>query len=86
MPSIICLPCDSKLRSLSDFRDVCLQIEKIQKPKSIECVFIKTEETILDNVDFENEIGKNSPVLNEDIELESYIREESDSPVKLLLQ
>lgn len=85
MPSIICLPCKSKLKLLCDFKNDCLKSEKLQKLKSIECVFIKTEEIMLDDVDFEDENGTNSLVLYKDIELESNIREESDSLVKYLL-
>ncbi|XP_077288667.1 uncharacterized protein LOC143913033 isoform X2 [Arctopsyche grandis] len=60
LPDTICLLCKNNLGLLSNFRSICIQSEETQKLRLTEILNIKNEETILDDLIWEDEIGNNS--------------------------
>ncbi|XP_077292630.1 uncharacterized protein LOC143915741 [Arctopsyche grandis] len=60
LPDTICFLCKNNLELLSNFKNTCIKSEETQKQKLAEILNIKTEEIILDDLIWEDEIGINS--------------------------
>lgn len=59
MPDTICIACENNLELLTSFRNICIQSFKTQKLRIADRLDIKTEEVILDDLIWEDEIGIN---------------------------
>lgn len=60
LPNTICNSCDSNLKLLSIFRNVCLQSDESSKLKLDECFDIKPTEILLDDLIWDDEPGASS--------------------------
>lgn len=60
LPDVICLLCKNSLELFSSFRNICIQNDKAQRLKLIECLNIKRKEIITDNLLRKNDISLNS--------------------------
>ncbi|XP_077289044.1 uncharacterized protein LOC143913242 [Arctopsyche grandis] len=56
LPDTICLLCNNNLELLSNFRNMCIQNEETQKLRLPGILNIKNEETILDDLIWEDEV------------------------------
>ncbi|XP_077295950.1 uncharacterized protein LOC143918114 [Arctopsyche grandis] len=54
LPDMICLSCESNLSMFSDFKTICAKNDKTVKLRLNECLNIKVEEVLLDNLVWED--------------------------------
>lgn len=65
---MICLSCDNNLELFFGFRNVCIQSDQIQKSRLSDCLNIKTEEIILDDLIFQDDFDID-PISNDNDEV-----------------
>ncbi|XP_077297457.1 uncharacterized protein LOC143919139 [Arctopsyche grandis] len=61
LPNTICILCKYKIESFNTFRNVCIRSDETLKFRSTNCLKIKTEEVILDDLVWRDECVVNSP-------------------------
>ncbi|XP_077289640.1 uncharacterized protein LOC143913618 [Arctopsyche grandis] len=61
LPDMICLSCVNNLELLDSFRNACLQSDKTSRIRSDECLDIKVEEVLLEDLIWEKESGADFP-------------------------
>ncbi|XP_077287618.1 uncharacterized protein LOC143912227 isoform X3 [Arctopsyche grandis] len=61
LPDTICLSCVKNLELFYTFRNVCIQSNEIAKLRLVERAKIKTEEVLLEDLTWKDEMGMNSP-------------------------
>ncbi|XP_077291751.1 uncharacterized protein LOC143915153 [Arctopsyche grandis] len=60
LPNTICASCDSNLKLLSSFRNVCIQSNETSKLRLNECLDIKPEEVLLEDLIWKDETDVNT--------------------------
>ncbi|XP_077289584.1 uncharacterized protein LOC143913578 [Arctopsyche grandis] len=61
LPDMVCRSCVNSLNLLNTFRNDCLQSVKTPSLKSHDCLKVKPEEVVLDDLIWEDESGVNLP-------------------------
>ncbi|XP_077300700.1 uncharacterized protein LOC143921326 [Arctopsyche grandis] len=60
LPDTICQSCESNLKVFTSFKNICVHNDKILRLRLSERLNIKTEEVILDDLNWENEFNAHS--------------------------
>lgn len=82
----MCSSCESNLAMFAKFKTVCTQSDEKARHGSLECIDIKVEEVLLEDLDWQNISNFPNDDENNKIILKNYNREKSPNHDKFSIQ